>query len=178
MLEKREFSYCSKNKVGKRKNQKERGQCEVLRVTEQINNVENNVIKLVKNTVSIVNGGEEEEMNSVNKVNLVEMNYESNQRLTERKELEIPWTEHRERTKLGRRHCTAMEIRCGRRLRDENPYWIPKTETSKVCRKDEDGKRRQERKQTGVLRVDNEAKHGGRLPELASFYENMRKLEV
>ena len=54
MLEKREFSYCSKNKVGKRKNQKERGQCEVLRVTEQINNVENNVIKLVKNTVSIV----------------------------------------------------------------------------------------------------------------------------
>ena len=68
--------------------------------------------------------------------------------------------------------------RCGRRLREENPYWIPKTETSKVCRKDEDGKRRQERKQTGVLRVDNEAKHGGRLPELASFYENMRKLEV
>ena len=66
-----------------------------------------------------------------------------------------------------------MEIRCGRRLRDENPYWIPKTETSKVCRKDEDGKRRQERKQTGVLRVDNKAKHGGRLPELASFYKNM-----
>ena len=78
MLEKREFSYCSKNKVGKRKNQKERGQCEVLRVTEQINNVENNVIKLVKNTVSIVNGGEEEEMNRVNKVNLVEINYEFN----------------------------------------------------------------------------------------------------
>ena len=72
----------------------------------------------------------------------------------------------------------SSSVSSGRRLRDENPYWIPKTENSKVCRKDEDGKRRQERKQTGVLRVDNEAKHGGRLPELASFYENMRKLEV
>ena len=178
MLEKREFSYCSKNKVEKRENQKERGQCEVLRVTEQMNNVKNSVIKWVKNTVSIVNGGEEEGINKVNKVNLVEINYEFNRRLTERKELEIPWTEHRERTKLGRRHCTAMEIRCGRRLRDENPYWIPKTETSKVCRKDEDGKRGQKRKQTRRLRVENKVKHGGRLPDVASSNENMRKLEV
>ena len=78
MLEKREFSYCSKNKVRKRKNQKERGQCEVLRVTEQINNVKNSVIKWVKNTVSIVNGVEEEGINKVNKVNLVEINNEFN----------------------------------------------------------------------------------------------------
>ena len=71
-----------------------------------------------------------------------------------------------------------MEIRCGRRLRDENPYWIPKTETSKVCRKDEDGKRGQKRKQTRRLRVDYKVKHGRRLPDVASSNENMRKLEV
>ena len=44
-----------------------------------MNNVENSVIKWVKNTVSIVNGVEKEEINRVNKVNLVEINYEFNQ---------------------------------------------------------------------------------------------------
>ena len=44
-----------------------------------MNNVENSVIKWVKNTVSIVNGVEKEEINRVNKVNLVEINYEYNQ---------------------------------------------------------------------------------------------------
>ena len=44
-----------------------------------MNNVENSVIKWVKNTVSIVNGVEKKEINRVNKVNLVEINYEFNQ---------------------------------------------------------------------------------------------------
>ena len=75
-----------------------------------------------------------------------------------------------------------MKIRCGRRLREENPYWRPTTETSKVkqrvCRQDEDRKRRQKRKQTRRLRVDNEVKHGGRLQDIASSDENMRKFAV
>ena len=61
-----------------------------------------------------------------------------------------------------------MKKGCGRRLREENPYWIPKTETSKVCRQDEDGKRGQKRKQTRRFRVENKVKHGGRLPDVAN----------
>ena len=86
----------------------------------------------------------------------------------------------------------AMKKGCGKGLREENPYWIPTAETSKVRQRfrrqgedegenegeDEDEKRRQKRKRTRRLRVENKVKHGGRLQDVASSNENMRKFAV
>ena len=47
----------------------------------------------------------------------------------------------------------------------------------KSWRQDEDRKRRQKRKQTS-RRFDNKEKHGGRLQDIASSDENMRKFAV